>query len=66
MGGVFGSITATVSPCLMPCSSSALASWRQRVNSSFQLRLLAVTSPDLLHRGWTAAQAARWSGESAA
>src|SRR5215213_8633421 len=27
------------------------------------LGLLAVTSPDLLHRGWTAAQAARWSGE---
>jgi pyruvate dehydrogenase E1 component len=27
------------------------------------LGLLAVTSPDLLHRGWSAAQAARWSGE---
>ena len=27
------------------------------------LGLLAVTSPDLLHRGWTAAQAARWQGE---
>jgi pyruvate dehydrogenase E1 component len=27
------------------------------------LGLLAVTSPDLLHRGWTAAQAARWNGE---
>ncbi|WP_265561677.1 transketolase [Sphingomicrobium arenosum] len=26
------------------------------------LGLLAVTSPDLLHRGWTAAQAARWQG----
>ncbi|MCM8556226.1 transketolase [Sphingomicrobium sediminis] len=26
------------------------------------LGLLAVTSPDLLHRGWTAAQAARWDG----
>jgi len=26
------------------------------------LGLLAVTSPDLLHRGWTAAQASRWSG----
>ena len=23
---------------------------------------LSVTSPDLLHRGWTAAQAARWKG----
>ncbi|WP_265571402.1 transketolase [Sphingomicrobium nitratireducens] len=27
------------------------------------LGLLAVTSPDLLHRGWTEAQAARWQGE---
>ena len=27
------------------------------------LGLLAVTSPDLLHRGWSAAQAARWRGE---
>jgi pyruvate dehydrogenase E1 component len=26
------------------------------------LGLLAITSPDLLHRGWTAAQAARWAG----
>ncbi|MCL6684629.1 transketolase [Sphingomonas alba] len=27
------------------------------------LGLLAVTSPDLLHRGWSAAQAARWGGQ---
>ena len=27
------------------------------------LGLLAVTSPDLLHRGWSTAQAARWAGE---
>jgi pyruvate dehydrogenase E1 component len=27
------------------------------------LGLLAVTSPDLLHRGWSAAHAARWAGE---
>ena len=27
------------------------------------LGLLAVTSPDLLHRGWSAAQAGRWQGE---
>ena len=27
------------------------------------LGLLSVTSPDLLHRGWTAAQASRWSGK---
>ena len=30
------------------------------------LGLLAVTSPDLLHRGWTAAQAARWAGRARA
>ncbi|MEO5578088.1 MAG: transketolase [Sphingomicrobium sp.] len=29
------------------------------------LGLLAVTSPDLLHRGWTAAQASRWAGDYA-
>jgi pyruvate dehydrogenase E1 component len=29
------------------------------------LGLLAVTSPDLLHRGWTSAQASRWSGNHA-
>ncbi len=28
------------------------------------LGLLAITSPDLLHRGWSAAQAARWSGRT--
>ena len=27
------------------------------------LGLLSVTSPDLLHRGWSAAQAGRWAGE---
>lgn len=27
------------------------------------LGLLSVTSPDLLHRGWSAAQAARWAGK---
>ena len=27
------------------------------------LGLLAITSPDLLHRGWTAAQAERWQGK---
>ena len=30
------------------------------------LGLLNVTSPDLLHRGWTAAQAARWTGKGTA
>src|SRR5688572_13521984 len=27
------------------------------------LGLLAVTSPDMLHRGWSGAQAARWAGK---
>ncbi len=30
------------------------------------LGLLAVTSPDLLHRGWSAAQASRWAGQRGA
>ena len=30
------------------------------------LGLLAVTSPDLLHRGWSAARAARWNGGNTA
>ena len=30
------------------------------------LGLLNVTSPDLLHRGWTAAQASRWTGKGTA
>lgn len=30
------------------------------------LGLLSVTSPDLLHRGWSAGRAARWKGASAA
>jgi pyruvate dehydrogenase E1 component len=41
----------------------ALAAWGELRNDVPGLGLLAVTSPDLLHRGWTAAQAARWKGE---
>jgi pyruvate dehydrogenase E1 component len=41
----------------------ALAAWEELSDDVPALGLLAVTSPDLLHRGWTAAQAARWSGE---
>ena len=41
----------------------ALAAWKERRDDVPGLGLLAVTSPDLLHRGWTAAQAARWQGE---
>jgi pyruvate dehydrogenase E1 component len=41
----------------------ALAAWQELKDDVPGLGLLAVTSPDLLHRGWTAAQAARWGGE---
>jgi pyruvate dehydrogenase E1 component len=41
----------------------ALAAWEELRPDIPGLGLLAVTSPDLLHRGWTAAQAARWQGE---
>jgi pyruvate dehydrogenase E1 component len=41
----------------------ALAAWEELSADVPGLGLLAVTSPDLLHRGWTAAQAARWQGE---
>jgi pyruvate dehydrogenase E1 component len=41
----------------------ALAAWDELRDDVSGLGLLAVTSPDLLHRGWTAAQAARWPGE---
>jgi pyruvate dehydrogenase E1 component len=41
----------------------ALAAWEELSEDVPGLGLLAVTSPDLLHRGWTAAQAARWAGE---
>ena len=38
----------------------ALAAWEELSEDVPGLGLLAVTSPDLLHRGWTAAQEARW------
>jgi pyruvate dehydrogenase E1 component len=40
----------------------ALAAWEELHHDIPGLGLLAVTSPDLLHRGWTAAQVARWGG----
>ena len=40
----------------------AIAAWEELSADIPGLGLLAITSPDLLHRGWTAAQAARWSG----
>ncbi|MFL6726309.1 MAG: transketolase [Sphingomicrobium sp.] len=41
----------------------ALAAWEELKEDVPGLGLLAITSPDLLHRGWTAAQAARWNGQ---
>jgi pyruvate dehydrogenase E1 component len=41
----------------------AIAAWDVLEEDVPGLGLLAVTSPDLLHRGWTAAQAARWQGQ---
>lgn len=41
----------------------ALSAWEEIREDVPGLGLLAVTSPDLLHRGWTAAQARRWRGE---
>ena len=43
----------------------ALAAWEELSADIPGLGLLAVTSPDLLHRGWTAAQAKRWQGDRA-
>jgi pyruvate dehydrogenase E1 component len=40
----------------------ALAAWEELRGDIPGLGLLAVTSPDLCHRGWIAAQAKRWSG----
>jgi pyruvate dehydrogenase E1 component len=44
----------------------ALAAWEELSHDVPGLGLLAVTSPDLLHRGWTAAQTARWQGQRSA
>jgi pyruvate dehydrogenase E1 component len=41
----------------------ALAAWDELRDDIPGLGLLSITSPDLLHRGWTQAQAARWRGE---
>jgi pyruvate dehydrogenase E1 component len=40
----------------------AISAWEELRDDIPGLGLLSVTSPDLLHRGWSAAQAARWSG----
>ncbi len=43
----------------------ALDAWEQLAGDVPGLGLLAVTSPDLLHRGWSARRAARWAGKPA-
>ena len=40
----------------------ALAAWGKLSEDLPGIGLLNVTSPDLLHRGWSASRAARWSG----
>lgn len=42
----------------------ALAAWEELLPDIPGLGLLNVTSPDLLHRGWSARRAARWEGRS--
>ncbi|PSJ40850.1 transketolase [Allosphingosinicella deserti] len=44
----------------------ALAAWEALRDDVPGLGLLAVTSPDLLHRGWSARTAGRWRGQGAA
>ena len=44
----------------------ALAAWEQLIEDIPGLGLLNVTSPDLLHRGWSARRAARWQGGASA
>ena len=41
----------------------ALAAFEELKEDVPGLGLLAITSPDLLHRGWTRAQAERWNGQ---
>jgi pyruvate dehydrogenase E1 component len=43
----------------------AMIAWQQLAEDLPGLGLLAVTSPDLLHRDWSAARAARWRGGEA-
>jgi len=43
----------------------ALAAWEALREDLPGIGLLNVTSPDLLHRGWSAARAARWQGSAA-
>ena len=42
----------------------AIDAWEQLIDDVPGLGLLAVTSPDLLHRGWSARHAERWKSGS--
>ena len=42
----------------------AMAAWEELSEDLPGLGLLNITSPDLLHRGWSARRAARWTGRS--
>ena len=44
----------------------ALAAWEALKDDVPGLGLLAITSPDLLHRGWSARRSARWGGKGPA
>ena len=59
--GAEAAIVAT--GAIMP---EALAAWEEMKDDLPGLGLLAVTSPDRLHAGWTAARAARWTAERGA
>jgi len=42
----------------------AIAAWESLIDDIPGLGLLNVTSPDLLHRGWSAQRSARWTGDA--
>lgn len=44
----------------------AISAWEQLAEDTPGIGLLNVTSPDLLHRGWSASLAARWGGSGTA
>jgi pyruvate dehydrogenase E1 component len=46
-------------------ATEALAAWEILAEDIPGIGLLNVTSPDLLHRGWSARRAARWTGQAA-
>lgn len=56
--------TMAIVYCGVVAPEAGLA-WAQLVDDIPGLGLLAVTSPDILHRDWSAARAARWTGNGA-